>query len=64
MTSASTGEHGHLFKMPEELDLCGKLHVPATPECSDLARNVAKIFEAMPNPDMEVKPSDIINTFG
>ena len=49
--------------MPEELDLCGKLHVPATPECNDLARNVAKIFEAMPNPDMEVKLNDF-NTCG
>ena len=56
-TSATTGrgEHGHLFKMPEELNLCGKLHVPASPESNDLARNVAKIFETMPNPDMEVR---------
>ena len=41
--------------MPEELDLCGKLHVPASPDSNDLARNVAKIFETMPNPDMEVR---------
>lgn len=52
------GEHGHLFKMPEELNLCGKLHVPASPESNDLARNVSKILEAMPNPDMEVVVSN------
>ena len=55
--STGRGEHGHLFKMPDELNLCGKLHVPATPDSSDLARNVAKIFESMPDPDMEVRQS-------
>ena len=48
--------------MPEELNLCGKLHVPASPESNDLARNVSKILEAMPNPDMEV--SSVIQRLG
>jgi hypothetical protein len=63
-TISGLGENGHLFKMPEELNLCQKLHLSPPPETNDLAVNMGKMFQAMADPDMVIVVNGILSGGG